>query len=195
MPSEDAVRWNSRYLEDIRNEFDPPRALLVDHSKIIPTSGLALDIAMGLGSNANFLINHGLSVIGVDISMVALRKVKRKLPNLMAVVADLSRFQIPPEKFDVIISFLYLQRDLWLPMTQGLKMGGIMFIECLTEEMLSIHADIDPVFLLKTGELQQVIFSGETGRYLECLFYDEGWQSSAKSKPRAVASLIAQRVF
>lgn len=194
MPSEDAVRWNSRYLDDVRNEFDPPRALLVDHLKIIPTSGLALDIAMGLGSNANFLINHGLSVIGVDISMVALRKAKIKLPNLMAVVADLNRFHIPHEKFDVIISFLYLQRDLWLPMTQGLKIGGIMFIECLTEEMLSIHAEIDPAFLLKTGELQQAIFSGEPGRYLECCYYKEGWQSTVTSKSRAVASLIAQRV-
>src|SRR4030043_2252641 len=194
MPSEDAVRWNSRYLEDVRNEFDPPRALLVDHLKIIPTSGLALDIAMGLGNNANFLIDHGLSVIGVDISMVALRKVKRKIPNLMAVVADMNRFQIPPEKFDVIISFLYLQRDLWLPMTQGLKMGGIMFIECLTKEMLSIHPEINPSLLLELGELRKAILSGETGKYLEIINYFEGWQSTITSHPRAVASLIARRI-
>jgi tellurite methyltransferase len=194
MPAEDAVRWNSRYRDDSRNIFDPPRSLLVDHSKIIPTRGLALDIAMGLGSNTNFLLNHGLHVIGVDISYVAVTKVKRKLPNLMAVVADLQRFSIPINRFDVIINFLYLQRDLWLPLIQGLKLGGVIFIECLTDEMHSIHPDIDQVFLLKTGELKQSFFSGELRKFLDILYYNEGWQNKDKPHPRAVASLIARRV-
>jgi tellurite methyltransferase len=194
MPAEDAVRWNSRYREDARNKFDPPRSLLVDHSTIIPTSGLALDIAMGLGGNTNFLLNHGLRVIGVDISYVALSKVKRKLPNLMAVVADLQRFSIPNSRFDVIIDFLYLQRDLWLPMTRGLKLGGVIFIECLTVDMLSIHPEIDQGFLLKAGELKKSFFSGEPQKFLDILYYNEGWKNIDKSHPRAVASLIARRV-
>jgi tellurite methyltransferase len=194
MPTEDAARWNSRYREDTRNLFEPPRSLLLDHSDIIPKNGLALDIAMGLGGNTNFLLNHGLRVIGVDISLVALLKVKRKLPNLMAVVADLQYFYIPENIFDVIICFLYLQRDLWLPMARGLKKGGLMFIECLTDEMFSIHPEINPANLLKLGELQPAILFGETGKYLEIIHYYEGWQSTVTSHPRAVASLIARRV-
>jgi hypothetical protein len=194
MPIEDATRWNSRYQEDNRNIFEPPRSLLSDHSTIIPKSGLALDIAMGLGNNAHFLLEHGLRVIGVDISLVALLKVKRKLPDIMAVVADLKHFYIPNNKFDIVISFLYMQRDLWLPMTQGLKMGGVMFIECLTKEMLSIHPEINPSLLLELGELRKAILSGETGKYLEIINYFEGWQSTITSHPRAVASLIARRI-
>jgi hypothetical protein len=194
MPTQDATRWNLRYREDSRNIFEPPRSLLVDHSETIPTCGLALDIAMGLGNNTNYLLKRGLTVIGVDISLVALSKVKRKLPNLLAVVADLERFYIPENTFDVIISFLYLQTDLWLPMTRGLKMGGVMFIECLTEEMLSIHPEINPVFLLKSGELQRAFSLDEIGKYLEIIYYYEGWQSIESSHPRAVASLIARRV-
>jgi hypothetical protein len=194
MPTDDATRWNSRYQVDTRSLFESPRSLLKDHSDIIPKCGLALDIAMGLGNNVNYLLQHGLRVIGVDISLVALRKVKTKLPQLMAVVADLERFYIPRNTFDVITCFLYLQRDIWLPMTYGLKMGGVMFIECLTKEMLSIHPEINPIFLLKPGELQQAILLGETGKYLEIIYYFEGWQSTDTSHPRAVANLIARRI-
>ena len=194
MPTEDAARWNSRYRDDPRHSFEHPRSLLVDHAEIIPKHGLALDIAMGLGGNAQFLLRHGLRVIGVDISWVALAKAKRKLTKLMAVVADLEHFYIPPNTFDVIINFLYLQRDLWLPLTRSLKKGGIVFIECLTEEMLPVHADINPVYLLKRGELQQVFLQGEIGSCLEIIHYYEGWQSASSSHPRAVASLVARRI-
>lgn len=194
MPTEDANRWNLRYQDDPRNSFEFPRSLLLDHSDIIPTCGLALDIAMGLGGNSSYLLHHGLRVIGVDISYVAVNKAKSKLPHLMAVVADLNHFYFPKNSFDVIINFLYLQQDLWLPMTYGLKIGGVMFVECLTKEMLTIHPEINPVYLIKPGELQQAFLQGEIGNHLEILYYDEGWQSTVTSHPRAVASLIARRI-
>jgi hypothetical protein len=194
MPTEDADRWNSRYREDTQNIFNTPRSLLLEHSAILPTSGLALDIAMGLGDNSIYLSKRGMRVIGVDISLVALRKAKRKFPNLLAVVADLQYFYIPKNNFDVIICFLYLQRDLWLPMNQGLKIGGVMFIDCLTEDMLTIHPEIDPIFLLKPGELQQAFLLSEIESKLEIIHYYEGWRQTDKSHPRAVASLIARRI-
>ena len=194
MPSEDADRWNSRYREDAQNFIKTARSLLKEHSSILPTCGLALDIAMGLGDNSIYLSKRGMRVIGVEISLVALRKAKRKLPDLMAVVADLQNFYIPNNYFDVIICFLYLQRDLWLPMTQGLKIGGVMFIECLTVDILSIHPEIDPNFLLKPGELQQAFLLSDIESKLEIIHYYEGWQSTDKSHPRAVASLIARRI-
>ena len=149
MPVEDGICWNLRYLDEPRDSFELPRSLLLDFANIIPTQGLALDIAMGLGGNANYLLQHGLQVIGVDISSVAVSKAKSKLPSLMAVVADLEHFYIPRNTFDLITDFLYLQRDLWIPMTRGLKMGGVVMIECLTEEILTIHKEINPIFLLK----------------------------------------------
>jgi tellurite methyltransferase len=194
MPIEDADRWNSRYRDDIKIISNTPRSLLVDHSAILPTSGLALDIAMGLGDNSIYLMKRGMRVIGVDISLVALQKAKRKFPELLAVVADLNNFYIPICRFDVITCFLYLQRDLWLSMTQGLKIGGVMFIECLTEDMLTIHPKIDPKFLLKPGELQQAFLLNEIKSKVELIHYNEGWRSTEKSHPRAVASLIARRI-
>jgi hypothetical protein len=194
MPAEDANRWNLRYQADPRNSFELPRALLVEHNDLLPSQGLALDIAMGLGGNARFLIQRGLRVIGVDVSYIAVRKATSELPTLMAVVADLEQFFIPQNTFDVIINFLYLQRNLWIPIINGLKKGGVLFIECLLEDMLSIHPEINPAYLLKPGELQQVFIDGEMSRNLEILNYTEGWYSMTTSHARATSRLVARRV-
>jgi hypothetical protein len=79
-------------------------------------------------------------------------------------------------------------------MTNGLKTGGVLFIECLTEDMLSIHPEIDPIYLLKPGELRQEFFYGEIARNTEILYYTEGWSATTTSHPRATANLIARRI-
>ena len=194
MPIEDADRWNARYQSDPRNSPDHPRSLLLDHADLLPAHGLALDIAMGLGGNASFLILRGLRVIGVDISFEAVSRAKKELPTLVGVVADMERFYIPLNTFDVIIIFLYLQRNLWKPITYGLKIGGVLFIESLTEDMLSIHPDINPTYLLKPAELRQTFIKSEFGNKMEILLYNEGWCATTTSHPRATASLIARRI-
>ena len=193
MPIEAASRWNARYLNEYRNSFECPRPLLLEFAHLLPSQGMALDLAMGSGGNASFLIQRGLHVIGVDISQVAVYKAKASLPNLMAVIADLECFYIPPHKFDVITNFLYLQRDLWLPMVNALNPNGILFIETLTEEMNSIHPEINPDFLLKHDELRNAFKQGEISYLLDILVYREGWQETSNSHPRSVASLVARR--
>jgi tellurite methyltransferase len=186
-PVEDAKRWNARYRKGKRYSFENPRSFLIENSGILPSSGLALDAAMGLGSNAGFLIDQGLDVIGVDISEVGVREAKRQHPEIMAVVADLQDFYIPPHTFDVILNFFYLQRDLFPVYRKGLKEGGILIIETLTEEMLQVQPDIDPDYLLKTGELFRVFED------LEILIYKEGWIDGERGHHRSVASLLARK--
>lgn len=187
MSSEDARRWNARYQTAPRDSFEHPRSFLVEHAHLLPSSGLALDVAMGLGGNAGFLLQRGLRVIGADISDVAIRIAASRLPGLMPVVADLSHFYLPPDSFDVIINFLYLQRDLWALFPSALHPGGILILETLTTDMLSVHHEIDPSLLLEPGEL------AGTFPTLQTLVYQEGWQASQTRHPRAVASLIAKR--
>jgi tellurite methyltransferase len=194
MPNLDADRWNSRYQGKDDIASDLPCSLLVDHANLLPTHGLALDIAMGLGRNSAFLLNRGLQVIGVDISSVAVIHAKRDFPTLLPVIADLEHFSIPSNKFDVILNILYLQRDLWLPIQRGLKPGGLLFMECLTVEMLSAHPDIDPTYLLKPGELQRACINSPLAISLEILYYYEGWFTSSSAHRRATAALIARRV-
>jgi hypothetical protein len=193
MPIDDANRWDQRYINDPKFASDHPSTLLVEHVDLLPSSGLALDIAMGMGANSSYLIKHGLEVIGVDVSKVAVIKARNLYSSLQAVIADLEHFFIPPNTFDVIINFLYLQRNLWLPMAAGLKSNGTLFVECLSEDMLQIHPEINPQYLIKRGELRQVFLSEEMSKLVKVLYCDEGWLHTGNSHRRAVARLIAQR--
>jgi hypothetical protein len=159
---------------------------LVENKHFLPRGGLALDAAMGLGGNAGFLLKHGLRVVGVDISSVAVGQAKARLPGLMAVIADLSYFYIPPHSFDAILNFYFLQRDLWPLYRSALRPGGVLFIETLTQEMLRLQPDTDPAYLLAPDELRRAFADWEI------LVYREGWERSRGGRLHPVASLVAR---
>lgn len=188
MASQDAQRWDSRYTEIKRySTFVKARPFLVNHAELLPSSGLALDAAMGLGGNAELLLKHGLKVIGVDISRVALKRAKQRLPTLMAVQADLTQFYLPANTFDVILNFFYLQRDLWPSYVRALRPNGWLIFETLTIDFLSLQPGIDPHYLLAAGELLHAFPS------LEIVDYQEGWSTSDDGHRRPVAGIVARK--
>lgn len=190
MPLEDASRWNTRYKERIdKNWIETPRRFLTENARYLPSTGLALDIAMGMGSNANFLLSRGLRVIGVDVSEVGVRASMAKFPALMGVVADLTYFYLPENKFDVILNFYYLQRELWPEYTRALRPGGVLYFETMTERMLEGNQDINPHHLLATGELAKSFPT------LEKLFYEEIATEEDSRITLATARLIARKPF
>jgi SAM-dependent methyltransferase len=187
MPHQDALRWDDRYREDKRyTSFMRPRPFLLDHAHLLPECGLALDLAMGLGGNARFLISRGLRVVGVDISRTAVWQAKYKNPELMAVLADLAEFYLPAGKFNLVLDFYYLQRELWPSIRKSLCPGGLLVIETLTRDMLQVNPEIDPVNLLEPGELHASFANWEI------LAYREGWLQTESAHPRAVASLVGR---
>jgi SAM-dependent methyltransferase len=187
MANEDALRWNQRYRCIPRGWYDNPRSFLVEHLQLLPTNGLALDLAMGVGQNAELLTRRGLRVLGVDISITAVRQARRRCPDIQAVVADLDRFQLPGDRFDVLLNFYYLQRRNFHLIRETLKPGGLLLFESLTRPMRSVKPEIDPAHLLDEGELLQA-FAG-----WDILFYREGWLTSDHGNQKAVASLIARK--
>lgn len=187
MVNTDAIRWNRRYLTDEYRHIRHPRSLLFKAKPYLPRSGLALDAACGLGTNAKFLIQNGLNVVGVDISLVALRQAKRLYPKLEVVCSDMENIHFPKASFDLIINFYYLQRSLWGAYREWLKPGGLLIIETLTLEMKQIKPEICEYYLLSPKELQHT-FSD-----LDILYYREGWVAQNTTHPRCVASLIARK--
>jgi len=187
MSNSDAARWNKRFREEVRySSFEQPRPFLVENAAYLPITGLALDVAMGLGGNAGLMIERGLQVVGVDISGVAVQRAKERLPSLMAVQADLAQFYFPPATFDVILNFYYLQRDLWPQYLRALRPGGWLVFETLTQEFLTLQPEIDPEYLLAPGELGRAFPS------LEIIVYHEGWSVGETGHARPVASLLAR---
>jgi SAM-dependent methyltransferase len=184
-PREDAERWNKRYETQTRQTFDRARDFLISNLNMLPASGLALDLAMGLGANAGLLLELGYHVVGVDVSDVAVEMAKKKYPAIMPVIADLTDFDFPPESFDLITNFFYLERSLWRKIPGWLKPGGLLIAEILTLEMLSLHPETQSQFLLNPGELAVAFPS------LEILSYAEGWYGDEHR--RATARLVARK--
>jgi len=184
MSSADAIKWNERYRSE---QFQRPREFLIEQAQVLPERGLALDIALGLGGNAGFLIERGLRVIGADISEVGVRRAKDRWPSLMGAVIDLTRYRWPLCSFDVILNFYYCQRNLWPRFRSLLKPGGVLIMETLTIETLRVRPDYTPDFLLQPDELRRAFADWEV------LVYREGWIEMKDHSPRAVASLVARR--
>ncbi len=186
MTSPDAAKWNERYQASVEAAFERPRDFLVEQAELLPDRGLALDLAMGLGGNAGFLIERGLRVTGVDVSEVAVRRAKARWPQLQAAVIDLAVQRWPRCSFDVILNFYYCQRDLWPQFRSMLKPGGVLIMETLTIKTLQTRPDYNPDYLLAPGELRRAFADWEV------LVYREGWTDTGRSSPRAVASLAAR---
>lgn len=187
MANTDAIRWNNRYLTNEYRNPRHPRSLLIKAKPYLPHSGLALDVACGLGTNASYLIQNNFNVIGVDISHVALRQAKHNYPKLELICADMENIYFPDASFDVIINFYYLQRSLWDSFRKWLKPNGLLIIETLKGEMRKIKPEICADFLLSPNELQHTFAD------LEILYYRECWTARSTPHPRCIASLIARK--
>lgn len=183
-----ASTWNTRYQQDWYSNFTIPRRLLVEHAHLLPPGGVAFEAAMGMAGSAEFLINRGFKVLGVDFSAVAVRQVHQRLPALWAVVADLDHFNLPPACFEVIDNFYYLNRRLWPAYLAALKPGGLLFFETLTMDMRQDKPDLSPDSLLHPGELHTAFVTD-----WDILYYQEGWVPSARGGKKAIASLVARK--
>ncbi len=186
MPAADALRWNARYAGLAGDAQASARPLLRTALAWLPTAGLALDVAMGLGGNGGLLLTRGLRVIGLDISAVAVRRAKARWPGLSAAVIDLTQLTLPPAVFDVILNFYYLDRALWPQYRRALKPGGVLVFETMTRAMVSVKPDLNPDHLLVPGEL------GAAFRDWDVLVDREGWHGG-RAHRRAVAQLVARR--
>lgn len=109
-----------------------PAKLLVDFAGILPR-GKALDVAMGEGRHAIFLASHGFEVEGLDRNDEAvsscLAEAKARGLRLTARALDLENTRLPAARFDLIVCFYYLQRDLIPQMKEALKPGGMVVYE------------------------------------------------------------------
>ena len=187
---EDKKKWNKRYNTKEYIYGKEPIKFLKDNINIL-ARGKALVLAMGEGRNAIFLAENGFDVDGCDISEVAVEKSKllaaRSNVQLNAFVADLEKYKIPTNKYDLITCIYYTQKNLIPQIKNGLKKGGMVLFETYTIDQLKYGADVhgpkNPAYLLKHNELLDFF------RDFHILYYREGEIAPDKS----VASLIAQK--
>jgi SAM-dependent methyltransferase len=161
---------------------------LVDHAHVLPFTGDALDVASGSGRNAFFLAARGLNTLAVDRSAAAIDGIRATAARLhlpiRAEVLDLETGSatLPLAAYDVIVAVHYLHRPLFPALKAALKPGGMLVYETFTRAQAQRGRPTNPAFLLRPGELRDLVAP------LEVLFEREG-----EFEEKMLASVIAVR--
>jgi SAM-dependent methyltransferase len=151
-----AAKWD-RIWHQADSDLPRPARVLIENAHLLPASGLALDLACGLGGNALFLARRGLSVRALDISPVAIERLKawasRYHFDLTAEVLDVETMDWPEDAFDVIVVSRFLARALCPRLIAALKPGGMLFCQTYIRDKLASTGPSNPDFLLDPNEL------------------------------------------
>jgi SAM-dependent methyltransferase len=123
---QDRLKWNEKYQSE--NYPDEPAAIVKQYVELAGGKN-ALDIAAGNGRNALFLARQGFVVDAVDISDAGLNLFAAKHPNIHPICADLDDFDIPANRYDLIINIKYLNRRLFPYIREGLTPGGVLIFQ------------------------------------------------------------------
>ena len=185
----DAQKWNGIF----QREGDAwlsrrPRQLLLDYVKMLPRRGLALDAAAGVAIHGRYLARYGLHVIALDISEVGLRLARQQAQAegvwLEAAVYDLAHPWFPPNCFDVILNFRFLERATFATYRQALKPGGWLLFETFIK---TEPAAPTPAHYLNPGELKAAFADWQIIHYADTIAPAPGCHQ------RRVAQLVARK--
>jgi tellurite methyltransferase len=177
-------------IDDEHIKMADPSAFLVENISLLP-KGKVLDLAMGGGRNAVYLSRMGFEVEGVDVSREAVESAKMLAYSqgikFNACVVDMEQgYKIPPEEYDVIICFNYLQRSLMPDIRHGVKRGGVVVYETYIVDQAQYGKPRNPDHLLMHNELLDIF------RDFRCLRYREGLFRDSRHL-KAIASIVAQK--
>ena len=168
----DAVisKWNHIYSQSGHACYRAVE-VLTENDFLLPATGMALDLASGLGANAIFLAEQGLAVTAWDISVVAIDKltayaVQQGL-NINACQEKIMADSFTECSFDVIVVSRFLDRTLSDAIIGALKPDGLLFYQTFTREKTSPKPPNNPDYLLDCSELL-ALFSP-----LKVIFYRE----------------------
>lgn len=157
----DRNRWNERYRAGQGPEKKNARLALRKYRGLLKR-GLALDLAGGLGQNAELL--EGWAVVNADISDEALKRARG-----CRVQADANALPFSREIFDTIIcTKFYAPR---IDYAALLKPNGTIFLETFTLSDQKYRPDFNPGFLLDPVQIPVLFRDFET---LVCEETDNG---------------------
>ncbi len=165
-----AKKWDYKYAQTTPGDFVPPAWVLKQHGPQLPLKGKGLDLACGLGGNARFMAQCGLTVDAWDISDIALTQLNNYAAvnrlSITPTLCDFEQMLFPYQQYDVIVVSKYLNRALFSQIEQALKPGGKLFIQTFLAPVQN-NAPSNPSFYLNSGELNHAFPSLTTEIYGE----------------------------
>ncbi len=152
-------KWNRIYSKERLPGM--PSAVLTDNADILPTGGVALDLACGLGTNSLFLAARGLEVHAWDISEVAISHLAEQARslglNIQTRVVNITAAALPTESYDLVVTSHYLDRSLPPAIMKAARPGGLICYQTFTAEKLVNKGPSNPDFLLQPNELPSFV--------------------------------------
>ncbi len=174
MTKTDQKKWDTRYG---RKPGGSEPSSIVKKYHTLAASGKALDIACGNGRNSVYLATKGFAVDAVDISTVATGQLAGKHPNINVICADLDTWDIPPDRYELIVNIRFLNRRLFPMIQDGLRSGGVLIFESFLDGLTDKYC-------LKRNELLRAFQS------LRIIYYEEKKIDPAE-KYDQIASLVS----
>jgi SAM-dependent methyltransferase len=131
---EQKARWDLKYEEGLPSLTEPDPFFISAYDKFVdpsfPNAGVALDLAGGLGRHALWLARRRWQVSVVDLSDVAIGKLSQSALDLNVkvdlFVGDAAAYEFEPARFDLIVLFYHLDRNLFPKIVSALKPGGLL---------------------------------------------------------------------
>lgn len=148
-------RWDERYRDS--SVPLPAVRVLAENAHLLPRTGVALDLACGLGGNALLLARCGLTTYAWDISAVAIEKLQAlaRAENLpvIAETRDVLERPVEAQRFDVIVCTRFLERRLTQALFDALRPGGLLYYQTFTRLRMSDEGPGKDEWRLADGEL------------------------------------------
>ena len=112
----------------------PPTGEVKRAALLLPP-GRALDLACGTGRHAIWLHENGWRVTAVDRNVEAIAQIRAHYPAIdaRAIDLELSPFPAREDACDLVICWLYFQRDLYPKIRQSIRPGGIAAVSALLQ--------------------------------------------------------------
>ncbi len=163
-----------------------PSPWIVQWAGLVPAGETVLDIAAGGGRHSRLFAGRGHKVTAIDRDVSALTS----LADIEAVQADLedgSPWPLSGRTFGAVVVTNYLHRPLFASLLDMLGPGGVLLYETFMEGNERFGRPSNPEFLLKDGELLEVV----RGR-----FSVVAYEARMISEPKmAMVQRIAARKF
>jgi SAM-dependent methyltransferase len=128
------ARWDIKYEQGLPSLTEPDPFFISAYERFVnpslPQPGKALDLAGGLGRHALWLASRSWQVTVVEISDVAIGKLRQAALELNVNVdlfaGDAAKYKLEPAQFDLIVLFYHLDRSLFPKIVSALKPGGLL---------------------------------------------------------------------
>ena len=133
-----------------------PSAWIVQWAGLIAPGAPVLDVAAGGGRHGRFLAARGHKVTAIDRDIGALLG-NADIESIQADLEDGSPWPLSGRTFGAVVVTNYLHRPLFPVLLQSLEPGGVLLYETFMEGNERFGRPTNPEFLLKDGELLEVV--------------------------------------